>query len=383
MAVKPDVHCTNGCSPSSAGRWTECSGSVGLSKGFQNKTHEITDIGSYCHELAAYKVAKAMRLRAEKPTSVYDTEDADVFTDEYRDIVMKIARREINRCPNAKVLIEQRVSIDEFIPGTFGTCDLAIVSKGKLYVIDAKFGFKEVSPIKNKQLSIYSLGLLTKYREEYGIEKVVLGIYQPRIQRRLQTYETTAKRLLNWGETKLKVVGKEILSGNGKLKVGDYCDYCPALSHCRKHYEVLREMEDLKEKEPNKLTDDELTQVLENADGIIAFIESVKEYAVEKMLEGKEYKNFKLVEGRSLYKFTDEEEVARQCKNAGYEDIYKTSLISVAEMKKLMGKEEFNKVLGKLVVRPQGKAVIAKLSDKRPALDLASAKQEFNDKKGD
>ncbi len=81
-----------------------------------------------------------------------------------------------------KVLVEERVSIDDYIPGIFGTCDLGIVSKGKLYIIDAKFGFKEVLPYMNKQLSIYALGLFSQYGEACGIEKVTLGIYQPRIQ---------------------------------------------------------------------------------------------------------------------------------------------------------------------------------------------------------
>ena len=325
MAAKPEEHCTNGCSPSSSSRWIECSGSARLVIGMPNKTNPITDLGSYFHELAAYKVNKALKRRCEKPTSVLNNEESDEFTDEYAKFVMKIVRREMRRDPNAKVLVEERVSIDEFINGTFGTCDLGIVSKGKLYVIDAKFGFKEVSPIKNKQLSIYALGLISKYGETYGIEKVTLGIYQPRIQRCIQTYQTTAKRITKWGNEVLKVVGKEILEGKGQFKIGDYCGYCPALSHCRKHLKEFINMQDLDTKEPNKLTDDELVQVLEQADSVVAFIDSVKEYALSQMMEGKEIPNFKVVEGRSNYKFTDEDKVVSECIKAGYQDIFKKS----------------------------------------------------------
>lgn len=383
MAAKPEEHCTNGCSPSSSSRWTECSGSASLSKGMPNKTNPITDLGTYFHELAAYKVNKALKRRCEKPTSVLNTEESDEFTDEYTKFVMKIVKREKRRDPNMKVLVEERVSIDDYIAGTFGTCDLGIVSRGKLYVIDCKFGLKEVSPYKNKQLSIYALGLLTKYGETYGIEKVTLGIYQPRIQRYIQTYQTTARRIVKWGNEVLRVVGKEILEGKGKFKVGDYCCYCPALSRCRKHLEEYVNMENLVEKEPNKLTDEELVQVLEQADSVISFIESVKEYALSQMMEGKEIPNFKIVEGRSNYKFTDEEQVVSECVKAGYNDIYKKSLISVAEMKKLMGKDDFNKILGSLVTRPTGKATLAKNSDKRPAMDLSTAQEEFKEYKGD
>lgn len=383
MAAKPEEHCSNGCSPSSSSRWTECSGSASLSKGMPNKTNPVTDLGTYFHELAAYKVNKALKRRCEKPTSVLNTEESDEFTDEYTKLVMKIVKREKRRDPNMKVLVEERVSIDDYIEGTFGTCDLGIISRGKLYVIDCKFGFKEVSPFKNKQLSIYALGLLTKYGEAYGIEKVTLGIYQPRIQRCIQTYQTTARRIVKWGNTVLRVVGKEILEGKGKFKVGDYCCYCPALSRCRKHLEEYVNMENLVEKEPNKLTDEELVQVLEQADSVISFIESVKEYALSQMMEGKEIPNFKIVEGRSNYKFTDEEQVVSECVKAGYNDIYKKSLISVVEMKKLMGKDDFNKILGSLVTRPTGKATLAKITDKRPAMDLSTAQEEFKEYKGD
>lgn len=364
MAVKPQEHCSNGFSPSSSSRWTECSGSANLSKGMPNKTNPVTDLGSYFHELSAYKVNRALKRRCEKPTSVLNNEESDEFTDEYESLVMKIVKREMRRDANTKVLVEERVSIDDYIAGTFGTCDLAIISKGKLYVIDAKFGFKEVSPFMNKQLFIYALGLLSKYGEAYGIEKVVLGIYQPRIQRCIQAYQTTSKKIIKWGNQVLKVVGMEILEGKGKFKVGDYCGYCPALSHCKKHLEEFVNMQNLVEKDANKLTDDELVQVLEKADSVISFIESVKEYALSQMMEGKEIPNFKIVEGRSINKFIDEEKVVSECSKAGYQDIFKKSLISVAEMKKLMGKDEFNKILGSLVTRPQGKATLAKITDK-------------------
>lgn len=94
MAVKPEEHCTNGCSPSSSSRWTECSGSVSLSKGMPSRTNPVTDLGSYFHELAAYKVNKALKRRCEKPTSVLNTEESDEFTDEYTKLVMKIVKRE-------------------------------------------------------------------------------------------------------------------------------------------------------------------------------------------------------------------------------------------------------------------------------------------------
>lgn len=45
-------------------------------------------------------------------------------------------------------------------------------------------------------------------------------------------------------------------------------------------------------------------------------------------------------------------------KQPGYEDIYKKSLIGITEMEKLMGKKDFQKILGSLVYKPQGKITL-------------------------
>ena len=136
-------------------------------------------------------------------------------------------------------------------------------------------------------------------------------------------------------------------------------------------------MENLVEKEPNKLTDEELVQVLEQADSVISFIESVKEYALSQMMEGKEIPNFKVVEGRSVRKYKDEELVAQAAKDHGYTDIYRQSLITMTEMQKLMGKKQFDQILGDLIVKSPGKPILVPMSDKRPAINVINEfKQE-------
>ncbi len=55
---------------------------------------------------------------------------------------------------------------------------------------------------------------------------------------------------------------------------------------------------------------------------------------------------YKLVEGRTRRKYTDEDAVAKAAKAAGYNDIYKKSLISITEMEKLMSKKGFREILG-------------------------------------
>jgi hypothetical protein len=92
--------------------------------------------------------------------------------------------------------------------------------------------------------------------------------------------------------------------------------------------------------------------------------------------EGKPWAGFKLVEGRSRRKYSDEEVVAQKAKAAGYVDVFKQSLISITEMEKLMGKKVFKEVLGDLIERPPGKLSLVPETDKRNSIDPISSEFE-------
>ena len=59
--------------------------------------------------------------------------------------------------------------------------------------------------------------------------------------------------------------------------------------------------------------------------------------------------------------------MATAAKEHGYTDIYRQSLITLTEMQKLMGKKQFEEILGGLVIKPPGKPTLVPLSDKRQA----------------
>ena len=83
--------------------------------------------------------------------------------------------------------------------------------------------------------------------------------------------------------------------------------------------------------------------------------------------------------GRSIRKFKDEDAVAEAAKGSGYKDIYRQSLITLTEFEKLMGKAKFNEVLGGLVYKPPGKPTLVPVSDKRPAINVSNANNDFNE----
>ncbi len=85
---------------------------------------------------------------------------------------------------------------------------------------------------------------------------------------------------------------------------------------------------------------------------------------------GKEWAGFKVVEGRSIRKYKDEEEVIKKATENGYTDIFKKSLITLTEMQKLMGKKKFEEILGDLIIKPKGKLTLVPNSDKRKKVEI-------------
>ncbi|VEH82275.1 phage-associated protein [Corynebacterium kutscheri] len=94
------------------------------------------------------------------------------------------------------------------------------------------------------------------------------------------------------------------------------------------------------------------------------------------MNQGKNWLGFKLVKGRSIRKYSDESAVAQTAEAAGV-DVWDRKLKTITALEKQLGKKRFSDLLGGLVVKPTGKPTLVPDSDKRPALVIQSATDEF------
>lgn len=131
---------------------------------------------------------------------------------------------------------------------------------------------------------------------------------------------------------------------------------------------------------PPLLTDTEIEDILSILPDLTKWGNEILAYATEAAVtHGKDWRGFKVVEGRSVRKYRDEEQVAEAAKEAGYKDIYRKSLIPLTEMQKLMGKQKFEEVLGGLVFKPPGRPTLVPVTDKRPAMNVTNAINEFNE----
>lgn len=128
---------------------------------------------------------------------------------------------------------------------------------------------------------------------------------------------------------------------------------------------------------PAELTDAEIAQVLAQLPDLKSWAADVEAHALSLSVnQGKTWPGFKLVEGRSVRKYSDESAVAQAAKAAGV-DVWDRKLKTITALEKQLGKKRFTELLGDLVVKPAGKPTLAPNSDKRPALELQSAANDF------
>ena len=366
-------------SASSSHRWLHCNPSARLEREFADRESIAAAEGTAAHALAEHKLKRKLKLRSERPVSPFDTDEMETCTDDYADFVMEQVTKERRRDPDTQVFIEQRLDFSCYVPEGYGTGDCLIVSRGRIHIIDLKFGQGLlVDSEENPQMMLYALAALNQYEEQYQIKKVKLTIFQPR-RDNVSTWETTVAKLKKWATKDLVPKAQRAFRGEGEYCPGEWCIFCKAAVKCRARAEDKLRLAQSEFKMPPLLTDAEIESVLAKLPDIKKWADEIQEYALAKALAGKEWTGFKLVEGRSVRKFTDERAVVKAANEAGYHDIYKQSLISITEMEKLMGKAEFSKVLGALVTKPQGKPTLVPDTDKRQAISVSNPKSEFSE----
>ena len=361
-------------SASGAHRWMACPPSALLEQQFPSETSSFAEEGTAAHDLAEHKLKKALKMRSRKPNSKYQTDEMDEMTDLYVEYCLEVIEKAKENCKDLQILIEQKLDFSDYVPEGFGTGDLVIVGTGTLHVIDLKYGRGViVSAERNPQMMLYALGALSLFEMLYDIDKVSMTIIQPRVDN-FSTYELSVDELLTWAEEELKPKALLASQGEGEFCAGEHCRFCRARNQCRAR--TLKNLELLKYEfsDPALLSDDEIAEIIGVAEELSKWASDIYTYATALAInEGKEWDGFKLVEGRTRRKFTDEEAVAETAKAAGYTDIYKQSLISITEMEKLMGKKKFGEILGSLVEKPKGKLTLVPETDKRQAVDPITA----------
>lgn len=367
-------------SASSSHRWLHCPPSARLSEGYEDKGSDFAAEGTDAHSLCEHKLKAALGMETQNPTenlTWYNAEMEDCANG-YAAYVMELlaAARETTFDP--VVLVEQRLDYSEYVKEGFGTGDCLIIADGTLNIIDYKHGRGvEVSAIDNPQMKLYALGALGLFDSIYDIDTVTMTIYQPRLSN-ISVCTISSDELLEWAETVLRPTAELAYDGGGEYHCGEWCQFCKAKADCRERANANMALVRYDFEQPPLLTDEEVEEILGRVDDLVSWANDIKDYALQAAVSGKKWTGWKVVEGRSNRKYTDEKLVAAAVIAAGH-DPYEQKLLGITDMQKTLGKAKFDEILGGFIVKPQGKPTLVPESDKRPAMN--NAKNDFMEDK--
>lgn len=367
-------------SASGSHRWLNCTPSATIEAELPDTTTTAAEEGTAAHELAEHKLKKKLKLlkpRTRKPKSEYDSAEMDQHTDDYVTYVLEAYKEAKKLSTDAEIILEHKVNFSHLVPDGFGTADCIIIADGTLTLIDLKYGKGVlVDAWENPQLKIYALGALNDLGMLYDVERVKMVIFQPR-RENISVFEQTVEQLNTWAQETLVPQAQLAVNGDGEFKAGEWCTFCKIRTTCRARAENALKLAKLEFKDPPELTDEEIADALKIIPDLKRYAEALLNYATEKAMQGHNWPGFKVVEGRSIRKYTDEQAVISACEEAGFTDIFQKKLLTITAMQKKLGKKQFEELLGDLVHKPAGKPALVEASDPRPPLHIPTAAEEF------
>lgn len=364
-------------SASGAARWLACTPSARFEEGFPESTSPYAEEGTLAHSVAElmanYYIGRSgadeceEKLMGYEREKYYNTELREATT-AYGKLIREKHLEALQRSPDTQVELEVRVDFSDWVPEGFGTCDCLIISDGVLEIIDFKYGKGvRVDAENNPQMLLYALGAVALYESLYDFETVRTTIFQPRISEEPSTSEMSLNTLLAWGNEYVRPRALLADAGGGDYAPSDdTCRWCRGKEQCRarteKNLALFDEAPDV-----NLLTPDEAAVILGKAKDIKAWLSDIESLVQKTLLDGIPVTGWKLVEGRSNRRYTDELLVAKALKKAGYKEaiFYEKKLLTITALEKALGKKEVGEVLGELIEKPEGAPTVAPITDKR------------------
>lgn len=370
----------------SSKEWFHCGYATKFLAVKEEETNDASEFGTECHHLAEMYIRKSLKLEdynSKENASIEEikkgfkhySDEMERLANGFANFVVSTVDYEAKRTGEKPVvLIEQLLEMD-YAPNTHGTLDCGIIASDTLTIVDNKTGFikvrafDEVLGEPNSQLAIYGNQLLKTYKKFYPIKHIRLVIYQERIHN-ISEYSLTVEELEKWERERLIPAAMNALSDDPIARSGVWCKYCPGRNCCKKRAEDMMQTV-VKLKKPDLMTDDEIEEILPALDSIIDYCEDIKAYCLKKALEcGKKWKGYKLVEATTKRRITDESAVAKILADSGYDPYAPRKLMSITELQKLVGKAQFNELIGSYVVKPKGQAVLAPEADAREEIKI-------------
>lgn len=400
-------------SASASERLWGCPGSMTLeaASGVRDKEGEAAAWGTACHEVSE----KCLRSGEDAISCLGDVIKTKEHAIEVDEEMCETAQEYIDYVRMRQstgadeMLLEQNFKLDDLDPpfeaGGTGDTVLLFKEEGLIEVVDLKGGRGIVVEVKdNKQLRTYGLGALMANPGPW--KRVKVTIVQPRAPHpdgRIRSEEFTVGDLIEWTSDLLDAmqIAKEAETRHGGpgwsdtyLSAGDHCTFCKAAPVCPKlEQRALVEARAFFEDgssdvtgppEPDTLPMERIVRVLDHADMITKWINSVRAYAQDQAEMG-----IPITDGHSTYVLTDKRATRKWIDEDPLMDLgmatgrdlaefqHEPKTMSPAQVEKVLGKKAFKEIEDDFVKKESSGLNLVR-SDKttRPAV-LPPANQFF------
>ena len=375
---------------SSAARWIACTPSARATENLPGETSKYAEEGTRAHELCEYTLRYNLAgwEDGEPFDPMYDwyggegtvTPEMLKAANQYTDFIHE-QWLAFPCIPG--VFIEQQVDVSQWVPDGFGTCDCLMIGDGILHIIDFKYGQGvPVSPERNPQLMYYALGAYALFEGIEEVNTVRLSIVQPRMQEEPQTWEISLSDLLTWAREVLQPAAEMAWRGEGEFSTGPHCRFCKAYPNCRAWQDKYGELAGFEPlPQPVTLSDEELGEWLQKVQGLAAYAHDLEEYAHSALMDGHSIPGWKLVQGRSTRKWTDQDAAFAKMQADGIDEamLYTRTPISLTVAEKLIGKKKFAETMSAFLTKAPGAPKLAPDSDPRPAYNILEGFEPMED----
>lgn len=315
---------------SGAARWLACPGSFGLSRSVTPPPPSIyAATGTIAHEIIDECLSRGGDFSMDRSDYLDTTRDVNgvevTIDSEMLDAVQTMlayAHGVIcdDRLYRTELRVAPRLPFKPPVP-VFGSLDLMIVDpkNGWFEIVDYKHGAGVPVKVKNNaQLLYYAAGALAMLEAKAPkgrFKEVVLTVVQPRIPGRnpVQQEIITVLDLELWVAEVLVPGIEAALDPMAEFVPGEHCRFCPGLGSCpallwKAQAAAKGDFEDYIGQDPDPMR---IADQLELADQLEIWMESLRESALQSLLDGEHIPGWRTVPTRATRRWKDEKIVER------------------------------------------------------------------------
>lgn len=378
--------------PSAAESWMHCYGYVNATRGLPREDTDYTLEGMLAHEANE----DCLRFGFDASNLIGSVYELDGFTFEVDEEISEQMQPGIDEIREfgGELFIEHRVDLSRWMPEQFGRLDTAVLRKDLMIIRDFKWGMGvPVSPIKNKQMMTYAAGFWDNIaRHRANIKRVLLLIDQPRHSAGGGQWECGIDDILDHMEDARKAF-KLGSKPDAPRRAGEKaCFWCPKKlaknGGCAEYEDFMEStiaeaMQDYEEsgkifKPVNEISMKRRLRLYKHSSMITKYLDLVHADLLDRAMNYGDVPKMKAVAGRKGRKKWVDPEKAKKflSRRLDEEDLYKVELVSPSVAEKKLPRQE-RVLLKKLYVQGEGKPVLVREEDRRPA--LSPLLDAFND----